>query len=196
MFQARLKRLAICAAPLLFLSACGGGSGTATIGGTVTGLVSGLSVTLQNNGADNISYTGNGSTSFTFIFPTGVGSGSGYNATVLTQPLGETCTVTNGSGTVDSSADSVSNIAVACAVTSSVVGTVAGLNSGVAVTLLSNGTQLLTGNGSFSFAGLLATGSTYNVTVATQPAGQSCTIANSTGTVVANTSAVVTVTCR
>ncbi len=38
-------------------------------------------------------------------------------------------------------------------------------------------------NGAFSFATLLASGAAYNVTVASSPAGQSCTVGNGSGTV-------------
>jgi len=43
--------------------------------------------------------------------------------------------------------------------------------------------------------GVLTTGSTYNVTIAVQPAGHACVVANGTGIVQANTAASVTVTC-
>ena len=44
------------------LSGCGGGN--STIGGTISGLASGSSVTLQDNGADSLTVTANGSFSF------------------------------------------------------------------------------------------------------------------------------------
>jgi hypothetical protein len=177
------------------LAACGGGGTNASIGGTINGLGSGLSITLQDNSVDNFSIDGNGSPSFTFAFADTVGAGGGYSASVLTQPLGQTCAITNPSGTVDSNGDNVNSLIVNCATTSSVVGTVSGLNAGVAVTLSSNGTTLLLGNGTFSFPGLLVAGTTYDVTVAQQPSGQTCRVSNPTGTVVANASASVTVTC-
>ncbi|CAN0412769.1 unnamed protein product, partial [Phaeothamnion confervicola] len=49
-------------------------------------------------------------------------------------------------------------------------------------------------DGNFSFAARVATGSPYAVTVAAQPAGQSCTVANGTGTANANVNNVA-VTC-
>ena len=180
----------------LALAGCGGGGSDATIGGTIDGLTSGLSITLQDNGADNFTIAGNGSNSFTFTFADAVGAGGTYSTSVLTQPLGQTCAIANPSGAVDSNGDNVTSILVTCATTSSVVGTVSGLNSGVAVTLGSNGSTLLLGNGTYAFPGVLAAGSTYDVTIVQQPAGQTCTVANPTGTVVANQSAAVTVTCH
>jgi len=176
----------------LSLAACGGASDDATIGGTLSGLGSGLSVVLQDNSTDNLTLTSNG----TFSFTTDLSAGSAYSVTVLTQPVGQTCAVANASGTVDSNADSVSNVVVACSTSSSVGGTVSGLASGTSVTL-SNGSVLLpiAANGSFAFPGTLTAGSTYNVSISTQPAGQTCTLSNANGTVAANVMAVVVVAC-
>jgi hypothetical protein len=192
----KVSQVLVSSACALAVAACGGGGDDlATIGGTINGLASGLSITLLNNGTDSFSIVGNGSKSFTFEFANGISSGGSYSVSVMTQPLGQTCTVVNAAGNVDSNGDSVNSVIVNCATTSSVVGTVSGLKAGVGVTLASNGGQLFLTNGTFAFPGVLATGSTYAVTVVTQPAGQTCTLANSTGTVQANTSASVTVTC-
>jgi len=93
---------------------------TYTIGGTVTGLDSGQSVTLLNNGGNARIVSANG----TFTFTTAVVSGGAYAVTVGTQPSGKTCTATNASGTV---AVNVSNVSVSCGEPISyVVSTVAG----------------------------------------------------------------------
>lgn len=174
------------------LGACGGSSNEATIGGSVSGLASGTTVVLQNNGADNLTISANGG----FNFPVRVAADGGYAVTVLTQPTGQLCTVGNGSGTVDSNGDDVSGVTVVCVSTSTIQGTVSGLNSGVAVTL-SNGSVLLpvAVNGAFAFPGTLAVGTTYTITVATQPVGQTCTVTNGTGTVSTSGTVSVTVTC-
>jgi hypothetical protein len=160
--------------------ACAGAK-TFTIGGTVSGLNTGASVTLLDNGANSLKVSANGS----FTFTTALASGATYSVTVGTQPTGETCTVTNGSGTVGSA--NVTNVAVACAgaTTFTVGGTVSGLISGRSVTLLDNGTNSLTvtANGSFTFTTALASGATYSVTVGTQPSGETCTVSNGSGTV-------------
>jgi hypothetical protein len=199
MIEARLAPLVCGALTALALSACGGGGGgTATVGGTVTGLGVGRTLVLQNNLTDTFTIAGNGANSFTFTFATGVGAGGLYSATVLTQPLGETCVVTKGVGSIDNNADNVTTIAVDCAVTSSVAGTVTGLGAGRSVTLANNGVAApaVAANGSFNFPGILTTGSTYAVTITQQPALQTCTLSNATGTVVVNTTAVVGVTCQ
>jgi len=51
-------------------------------------------VVLQNNGGNNTTVSANGS----FSFATSIASGSTYAVTVLTQPTGQTCSITNGSG--------------------------------------------------------------------------------------------------
>ena len=76
------------------------------VGGTVTGLTG--SVVLQDNGGDNLTVTANGA----FTFATKLASGATYAVTVQTQPAGQTCTVTNGTGTIGSA--NVTNVAVSC----------------------------------------------------------------------------------
>ena len=79
---------------------------TYTIGGTVSGLSG--TVELQNNAGDNLSVSADGS----FTFGTSLNSGAVYAAIVITQPIGQTCSVANGSGTVLSS--NVTDISVSC----------------------------------------------------------------------------------
>ena len=67
---------------------------------------------LQDNGGDNLSVTGNGS----FTFATPVVAGGAYNVTVKTNPSGQTCTVSGGSGTVASA--NITSVAVSCAANS------------------------------------------------------------------------------
>ena len=72
--------------------------------------MSGLSgtVVLQDNGGDDLSVSANGA----FTFATALASGAAYNVTVKTNPSGQTCTVSNGSGTIGSA--NVTNVAVSC----------------------------------------------------------------------------------
>ena len=67
-----------------------------TVGGTVTGLLAGQTVVLQDNGGSTLTVQG-GATTFTFA--TTVPGGAPYSVTVLHQPAGELCTVGMGSGT-------------------------------------------------------------------------------------------------
>ncbi len=152
-----------------------------SIGGTITGLV-GPGLVLQNNGGDNLAVSAD-ATSFTF--PTPLAGGSAYAITVLAQPIGENCAVSNGSGTAKANVNSAS---VICTQLYAIGGTVTGLK-GEGLVLQDNGGDNLTVSAdetSFTFPTLLASGSAYAITVLTQPAGENCTVSDSTGTVVSS----------
>ncbi len=85
----------------------GGSPATYAIGGAVSGLF-GTGLVLQNNSGDNLAVSGNGD----FAFATPLANGAGYAVTILTQPSGHNCIITNGSGTI--SAANITNVAVAC----------------------------------------------------------------------------------
>src|ERR1700722_5980887 len=162
-----------------------------TIGGIVSGLLTGASVTLLDNGGDAYKATANGK----FTFSTGFASGATYDVTVGTQPSGETCTVTLGSGTVGTK--NVTTVKVTCKAYT-IGGTVSGLLTGASVTLLDHGGDAYkaTANGKFTFSTGLASGATYDVTVGTQPAGETCTVTGGSGTVGTKDVITVKVTCK
>ena len=110
-------------------------------------------------------------------------AGSSYNITVQTQPTGLVCTVANGSGTA-ATAD-VTTPAVSCVPATYVLGgSVSGLTAGGLVLADGSATIPVAANAtSFSFGAVLVSGSSYNVTVQTQPTGLICTVANGSGTV-------------
>src|SRR5437867_2990156 len=187
------------ASALLALSACsgrgdgGGGTGPGpassfAIGGTTSGLSG--TVVLQNNGGDKLTISVNGG----FTFAAALTNSRPYAVTVLAQPAGQTCTVANGVGTLAGA--NITNVTVTCAVnTFTVGGTISGLSG--TVVLRNNGGNDLTvsADGSFTFSAPVAQGSPYAVTVLTQPAGQSCSVANGTGTLAGANVTNVTVTC-
>lgn len=78
--------------------------------------------------------------------------------------------------------------------------TVGGTVSGLAgtVTLANNGgdTTTVSASGAFTFPTALAAGAAYNVSIASQPANQTCTLANATGTLAAASISSVTVSCE
>ena len=173
---------------LLALAACGGGGGggssappapsTFTIGGSVSGL--GGTVVLQQSGANNLSVSANGQ----FTFAGSVATGSAYAVTLLTQPTGQKCTVSSGSGTATANVTSVS---VACVNLYTVGGTVTGLTAGGVVLQNNSGDDLsVTTNGAFTFATTVAGGDAYSVSVLTQPPGPDCVVSTGSGSATAN----------
>ena len=99
---------------LLALAGCGGGSSDTpvtryTVGGTVTGLSG--AVLLQNSGGDDLSVSSDGS----FTFATPVNAGAAYAISILIQPEGQTCFISDSAGVV--AAGNVSNVVVACSAT-------------------------------------------------------------------------------
>ncbi len=78
-----------------------------SIGGSVSGLGTGKTVTLRNDSGDEITVSADGS----FTFPDGNIDTTTYSVTVATQPAGQICTVGNGTGTATGD---VSNISISC----------------------------------------------------------------------------------
>jgi hypothetical protein len=178
------------------LTGCGGGDGfdgtEGGVEGTVIGLAPGLTVTLQNNATDTLVVAQDGR----FGFPTDLLASASYDITVQTQPVGQTCFVVNGSGVLLPGGQA-SDVAVVCSSTSSISGTVSGLMAGTSVTLLANGVLLpVAVNGAFAFPSRLPAGTFFQVSVAVQPAGQTCSVQNGSGVVVTNVSAQVVVSCQ
>jgi BspA type Leucine rich repeat region (6 copies) len=86
-----------------------------TVSGTLTGLPAGDTVTLQDNGSDNLTLSNNG----TFTFPTALPNGQAYSVTVSGTSEGTSIltaiyppVTANGSGTI--SGANVTNVAVQC----------------------------------------------------------------------------------
>jgi N-acetylneuraminic acid mutarotase len=147
------------------------------VGGTITGLTrAGL---VLANGSDTLPVSANATT---FTLPTAVAFGATYSVTVTTQPTNMTCSVGSGSGTMPASA--VTNVTVACSVTAYTLGgTISGLTAGGLI--LANGADRLSvaANATlFSMPTGLAIATVYNLTVAAQPAGRSCSVTNGSGT--------------
>jgi hypothetical protein len=167
-----------------------------TVGGTITGLAAGASVTLKNNGVDTLVRNANGS----FAFATTIATAAPYAVTVTTQPTAPTqvCTVTNGAATMGTA--NVTNVTVTCVTTTFTVGgTISGLAAGAEVVLQNNGGNNLTrnANGAFTFTTPVASGAAYAVTVLTNPStpAQTCAVTVGSGNVAAANVTTVVVTC-
>lgn len=155
------------------------GDETYSIGGTVAGLT-GTGLVLAD-GTDSVEVALGSSG---FRMPTERRDGSSYRVTVAVQPLGQTCSVVNGNGIVRDA--DVTNVAVTCrnSVLYSVGGAVNGLvGSGFELKLGSVRLPVSPGSTRFEFVDALGNGSSYNVTVASQPKGQACTVSNGSGTI-------------
>ncbi len=177
---------ALLALATLILAACNDEGGdkaavtTYSLGGAVTGLTG--SVTIAN-GSRTVTRAGNGAFSLG-----NVDAGSSYNVTVASQPAGQTCTVYNGSGTAEAN---VAIILVSCVVNPaaavhSIGGTVSGLSGRLILQNNLANALTVTANGAFSFGNKVNDNGAYQVTVATQPFGQTCTVNNGNGTATAN----------
>jgi hypothetical protein len=149
---------------------------TYSVGGSVNGLLGSLS--LQNNGADDLTLSTDGP----FAFASELDDGADYDVTVSNQPAGQTCTVNNGAGTV-SGAD-VTDVSVDCVSegTWRVGGVVSGLIGTAVLQLNGDNNLLIAKNGVFAFGPAFADGASYAITVLQQPAGQTCAISNGSGT--------------
>ena len=170
---------------------CVANAGAFAVRGAVTGLA-GSGLLLRNNGGDDLAIAGDGE----FSFATAVATGASYSVSVAAPPANpsQTCSIENASG-VMGVAD-VTNVRVICSTNSfSIGGSVAAL-TGLGLTLVNNGEHLaIAANGAFTFPTRIASGAAYNVTIAAQPAGQTCTVQNAAGIVVNENITNVTVAC-
>jgi hypothetical protein len=189
--QSLVRTFALSAA--LVLSACGGGGGedasppagtpTFRVGGLLAGLGAGKTVVIADASGPSAAVSANGS--YSLQLP----AGTAYSLRIAAQPVGQTCTIANGSGTV--SAD-VNNVSVACLDNEvppsarTLGGSVAGLAAGQALVLqLSAGGNTqearVTADGAFTFAQPVT--GPYSISVLTQPQNQTCTVTGGQGTV-------------
>ncbi len=189
--QSLVRTFALSAA--LVLSACGGGGGedasppagtpTFRVGGLLAGLGAGKTVVIADASGPSAAVSANGS--YSLQLP----AGTAYSLRIAAQPVGQTCTIANGSGTV--TAD-VNNVSVACLDNEvppsarTLGGSVAGLAAGKALVLqLSAGGNTqearVTADGPFTFAQPVT--GPYSISVLTQPQNQTCTVTGGQGTV-------------
>jgi hypothetical protein len=163
------------------------------LGGTVKGLTSsGLVVA---GAGQTVSIAPN---STTFVFPNAVRAGTNYNIVVQTQPQGQSCTVTNGSGVMAFGPSNSAVVTCTSAAPYGLGGTISGLTASGLILSYNNGyaIDLVPINSiTFSFGRILNPGTTYSVTVQIQPTGLLCTVANGSGTVANADVTNVAVTC-
>lgn len=162
----------------LVLVGCGGFVYT-TVGGKVTGLTTGSTLILKNDGNYTSTLTVDGSYSFR------VASNASYTISVGSQPNPVNCTIANPSGKM-SGESPVTNVDVKCVPNVQIGGTLTNLADASAVTLAVNGDAVfstsLSANGPFSFQRYVVDGQAYTISVQTPPTGKVCVISNGTGT--------------
>ncbi len=161
------------------------------LGGAISGLsTSGLTLA---EGAQTLAVAANESS---FAMPLPLPPGTAYLVKVQTQPSGLTCTVANASGTMGVAP--VANIVVTCLsnTPSAVGGTISGYTD-TGLALRNGGDVLFIAKGvtAFTFPTPLIQGSAYSVTIQSQPATQTCSVANGNGKIGASAVTNVQVTC-
>lgn len=99
---------------LTLLVGCGGESSSdnrpqaLSVGGTMTGLLAGTQINITNNQNDALTLGANG----TFVFGNTVPKNGNYSVAISSQPAGQVCTISEGTGTATSN---ISNISIVCA---------------------------------------------------------------------------------
>ncbi len=148
----------------------GSGANAFSVGGNISGLNG--TVILQNNGTNSTSISTDGN--FTFSAP--IAEGSAYSVTIQTQPVGQTCTVANGSGTMGSA--NVTNVTVTCSAPVAVTVGYNGSNAPLSYTSASGG---VTWALSTTQPPLNASAAGYLSGVACSGSGSTCTAVGSDG---------------
>ncbi len=148
-----------------------------TLGGAVSGIVAGRSVSIKN-GSDEITVSSDGN----FTFPTKLKTGTNFDVSITTSGgEGMECTLSNGKGTMQAS--NISNVDIRCGWGSGFyeVGvSVTGITSSISVQNNSTDTLTFSSVGLFKFSNRIKTGSSYAVTITSQTAGSVCAFDNPT----------------
>ncbi|MCK5875554.1 MAG: carboxypeptidase regulatory-like domain-containing protein [Alcanivoracaceae bacterium] len=174
-----------------------------SIEGSISGASDGLNVIWETR-VDGFIYHdgGNANGPVTFTYGDGLAEGTVWSVVINSAPAGQTCTVTNGSGTL--TAD-VSNVSITCSdvvvgpTDYSISGTISGASGTVSWENRVGGVFYhdgFNGNGAvaFTYGDGLASGSSWAVVVTGAPAGQTCNVSNGSGTLAADVSNVA-ITC-
>ena len=155
---------------------------TYSVGGDIVGL-EGSGLVLANNEDETLAVDANGA----FQFPTPLPDGSPYAVTVSSQPTdpAQFCQVIDGQGTIIGT--NVTDIQVQCSSSfHSIGGQVSGLEgSGLALRINGQETIAIEVNGAFTFPTLLPDGTSYAVSIVSQPSqpAQTCGVNAASGVV-------------
>jgi hypothetical protein len=166
-----------------------------TVGGIIANMIFGTSIVLEDDGGDSLTAPASSTSSTPFTFATALSSGTAYSISIAAQPLGQTCVVGSGTGAIASA--NVTNAFVDCTPNKYTVGgTISGLNQKL---VLGDGIgdqlTLAAGATSFLFTPGIGSAGIYAVSVDNPLSGQTCTVMNASGTIVASNVSNVAVTC-
>ncbi|MCC1496662.1 carboxypeptidase-like regulatory domain-containing protein [Alcanivorax sp. 1008] len=166
-----------------------------SISGTISGATDSVNVIWETRVDGSIYHDGgntNGAVSFTY--GDGLAEGTNWSVVINTAPAGQTCTVTNGSGTLTADVD---NVQISCqddvvsGDTYSIAGTISGASASVLWETRVDGAFYHDGgdgNGAVTFTPLeeMDSGSNWSVVVTGAPSGQTCEVTNGSGTLSAD----------
>ena len=174
-----------------------------SIEGSISGATDGLSVIWETRVDGSIYHDGGNSNGpVTFTSGDGLVEGTVWTVVINSPPAGQTCTVTNGSGTLTGD---VSNVSITCSdivvgpTTYGISGTISGASASVQWETRVDGAFYHDGsdsNGAVTFTPIeeMDSGSNWSVVVTGAPAGQTCNVSNGSGTLAADVSNVA-ITC-
>lgn len=177
----------------LALSGCGGGDGDMLLGGYFYGVTK-PGLVLTNNGGSDLEVTPNASGSGQFFFKDLVETDSGYNVQVKSKPINaEDCQVARNTGRVSFD---ITSVQVVCTIKKhELKGTITGL-TGAGLVLVNGADKVEVPAGASSVTmAKVSEDANYGIVVLTQPANQTCTVANGTGVMGTNDVTNVTISC-
>lgn len=163
------------------LSACGGSDGQLLLGGTISGITKTGLVLTNNGGSDYaVPVPANPGVVSEFYFPNLISTDDRYNVEVKSKPSNvDECKIENGSGRA---AYHVYTVYITCTLkTHALAGNVSNLKGDLVLVNGADRVTLAPGATSFNFT-RVAEDSPYTVSVLTQPADQTCTVSNGSGT--------------
>lgn len=184
-----------CGAALLIataLAACGGSDGNSLpVSGSIQGLNRG-GLILSNGGKQLILDAAVAQ----FQFPDLLAPDTEFEVKVVEAPKGQKCTASNNKNKINYY--TYNTTVISCSTDPYALGgTVTGLTgSGLVLANGSNTAAVLPGATTFTFADLVPNGAPYGVTVLSQPAGQTCVLANASGTMPMEPRTNIAVSCK
>lgn len=188
-FTLRAGAALACAA---ILSACGGSDGELLLGGYVYGVTK-AGLVLTNNGGSDYEVPAQSSGSGEFYFSELISTDDRYDVAIKSRPSNvESCSIENASGRAGYH---VTTIYVTCILkTHALAGSISNLQGPLVLVNGSDRKEIAAGATSFQMD-KVAEDSPYGVSILTQPANQTCTVSNGSGTMGTGDVSNIAITC-